>query len=445
LLQACASEGNRHPTALIAVDGLEWDVVLRLLGEGKLPNIAALMQGGSFGEIESFKPTLSPIIWTTVATGQAPNKHGVEGFIHKDELGEDQQLYTARDRKTKAFWNILSDYGLGVHCFGWWITYPVESINGVMVSQTNTTAVLRNPRNALWKGTLLAGVEGQVHPPEYQNHIMSMLADVDASLDEITREIFGELPFAKTEFSQQMWDQTRWAFRADAVYLRAARETVASAKPFDMLAVYIGGPDVSGHRFWRYAYPAEFRYPPSSEQLANFGHLIDDYYVHVDESLGEIIAATPAGTTVMIVSDHGMHAVNQRQSFLPSDPPARANSGNHLDAPPGVFIAAGPSIRDARLGDAGSEALTLDALPTVGGVLDVLPTLLVLKSLPIGRDLDGRPMASVIDGAWLEQHPISIVDTHDDSSWQAARRQRVKEAVDQNERLEQLRSLGYIE
>jgi hypothetical protein len=54
-------------------------------------------------------------------------------------------------------------------------------------------------------------------------------------------------------------------------------------------------------------------------------------------------------------------------------------------------------------------------------------------------------MASVIDGAWLEQHPISIVDTHDDSSWQAARRQRVKEAVDQNERLEQLRSLGYIE
>ncbi len=118
-----------------------------------------------------------------------------------------------------------------------------------MVSQTNTTAVLSNPKNALWKGSLLKGVEEQVHPPELQNQVMGVLEDVDNSLDRITEEVFGKPAHPPTEFSQYMWNQTLWAFRADVTYVRVARNLLEMEEPFDLLAVYIGAPDVSGHRF----------------------------------------------------------------------------------------------------------------------------------------------------------------------------------------------------
>ncbi len=63
---------------LIGVDGLEWRVVLDLVGEERLPVLTRLMREGSFGRLETLVPTFSPVIWTTVATGKLPKKHGIE-------------------------------------------------------------------------------------------------------------------------------------------------------------------------------------------------------------------------------------------------------------------------------------------------------------------------------------------------------------------------------
>ena len=448
---ACTSErsvppGAREPMLLFAVDGLEWRVMQPLLEQGRLPVVASLMERGQFGYLDSMLPTYSPVIWTSIATGKEKEAHGILHFVYTDPDGTaGPRYYTSGHRRTKAFWNILGDYGLTVYCLGWWMTYPAEPIRGVMVSQTNTTAVLEDPRAALWKGTLLQGVAGQVHPPERQNDVMDLLRQVDDDLDSLTREIFGTPRHPLDDFSQRMWTQTLWAFRADAVYLRTARELVASGEPFDLAAVYIGGPDVAGHRFWQYAHPEEFRFPPPRDQVENFGQLIDDYYVYIDRSIGEIVSAAPPEATVWIVSDHGMHATNEAHAFLASDPPAQANSGNHLDAPPGVFIAAGPHIVRKSSDAESARALSLDALPHLGGVLDVLPTLLALKAVPLADDLPGRPMPGVIEGAWLQRFPTSNIPTHDDPDWSRRRQARVVEALDQGQRLEQLRALGYVE
>lgn len=441
------SRGNSVPDALrspmlfFAIDGLEWEVMQPLLADGKLPAIEALMRAGTFGYLESMKPTYSPVIWTTIATGKYPQKHGIRHFIYETRRGF--RYYTSGHRKTKAFWNILSDYGLSVSCFGWWMTYPAEPINGMMVSQTNTTGVLRDPQRALWKGALLRGVEGQVHPPEKQNEIMELLEDVDSSLDEITADIFGEWPHPMTPFSELMWDQTLWAFRADAVYARATIDLVRSGEPFDLVSIYIGGPDVSAHRFWRYAYPENFEYPPSAEQIENFSTLIDNYYAYADRVIGEIVRAAPEGTAVMIVSDHGMHTINAGVVFNVDDLPNKTNSAHHLDAPPGVFIAAGGPFRNGTSVSDG-EPLDLGSLEKVGGVLDILPTLLAAKGVRLGKDLDGVPMLDVLTSRWRSRSEVRYVDSHDTREWLDARDDRIRQAVDQTERLEQLRSLGYI-
>ena len=143
----------RRPLVFVAADGLEWSVLEPLINAGKLPTIARLMAGGTYGYLESMDPTYSPVVWTTIATGKTPAKHGIEHFVYSQD--GHQHYYTSGQRKTKAFWNILSDYGLTTHVLGWWMTYPAESIHGIMIAQTNTTGVLDDPKRALWKGSLL--------------------------------------------------------------------------------------------------------------------------------------------------------------------------------------------------------------------------------------------------------------------------------------------------
>jgi hypothetical protein len=438
--QRPATDVSTPPILLYAVDGLEWNILHPLIEAGRMPVMASLMERGTYGYLETFEPTLSPVIWTTIATGKGFDKHGIRHFVYSvGPDADDKRFYTSGHRETKAFWNILSEYGRTVHCLGWWMTYPVEAINGVMVAQTNTTAALHTD-NALLKGTLLRGVEDQVYPAERQNAVMDILDEVDRNMDSVLVDMFGSVPRATTELAKLLWSQSQWAFRADAVYLRVTKDILASGEPFDLLTVYIGGTDVVGHRFWRYTYPEQFWHPPGPEEVESLGRVIPDYYAYIDRALGELIAAAPENATVIVISDHGMHVVNPEAKFVLEDEPRPRNSGGHLNAPPGVFIAAGPNIVRA----AKDGLPKPDRAKPVGDAVDVLPTLLALKGIPLGKDFEGNVLHDVIDPDFLARVPVRYVDTHDDKEWDQARRLRMKEAEDRAERLEQLRSLGYI-
>ena len=434
------------PVLLFAVDGLEWNVMLPLLQRGELPALADLMRRGVFGELESLRPTWSPVIWTTIATGKGPAKHGIEGFVYGVEVDGrlEPRVFNSGHRRTKAFWNILSDHGRSVDVVGWWITYPAEPIDGLMVSQTNTTAaLLEREAGAILKGTLQEGVPRQVWPQSREAEVLAIHARVDGTLDARLEQHYGKRPHPLGTLEQAVWDESRWAFRADETYLEIV-DARLDEPPADLTAVYVGGPDVVGHRFWRYAYPQEFAHPPDAQQIENFGRLLADSYRRVDRALAAMLAELPAETTVIVVSDHGMHA-DQVEGLFPPDAQREGRlSGNHTGAPPGVFLAAGPRIA-ARAADAPAVGTLARAdLPRLGSVLDVLPTLLALLELPLGEDMPGAPMPAVLDANWLAAHPPARIPTHDDDTWRAAQTRLKAESADLDDRLEQLRSLGYI-
>lgn len=436
---------TRAPLFVFAIDGLEWRVLKPLLEAGKLPVIAALMERGSYGYLSSMQPTFSAVIWTSIATGKTPEKHGIRHFVYEETVSGKKEFryFTSGHRRTKAMWNILSDRGLVNHTIGWWITYPAEPVKGTMVSQTNTTGVLHNPQVALWKGSLIKGVEEQVYPPEKQTRVMDLLAETDAKLDSITTGIFGTPPNPVDEFSQMMWDQTEWAFRADATYVRVARDIIETGGPFDVFSLYIGGTDVAAHRFWRYTFPGQFAHPPDDKQIENFGQVIEKHYEYVDRVIGELTSRVP-DAAVLIVSDHGMHSENVENDFSVDDPPLKTTSAHHLDAPPGVLIAAGGPFKSAGTDWKEGSELDITVLPRLGSVLDVLPTVLALEGIPLGEDMDGSPMRSILDPERFDAEKIRRVPTHDDAEWLAGQTARIRHAVDERERIEQLRSLGYI-
>jgi predicted AlkP superfamily phosphohydrolase/phosphomutase len=269
---------------------------------------------------------------------------------------------------------------------------------------------------------------------------MEILDDTDRSLESLTDEVYGLRPHPTTELSQRIWEKTLWAFRADETYLRVTQDILRRGEDFDLIAVYVGGPDVVGHRFWRYAFPEVFENPPAPEQIENFGQVIANTYEHVDRSLAALIDLAPPDTTFLVVSDHGMHATNLDGHFRTEDSPQFTNSGNHRGAPPGVIIAAGPQIRRS----SETKPWSRESLSSKGALIDLTPTILALKGVPLGEDFDGAPIESILAEGWLNQNPVSTVASHDTEAWLASQKSRQVEAVDELERLEQLRSLGYI-
>jgi predicted AlkP superfamily phosphohydrolase/phosphomutase len=67
---------------------------------------------GAAGQIATLHPPLSPMLWTSIATGKRPFKHGIHGFTEPAPDGGGIRPITNLSRKCKALWNILSQNDL---------------------------------------------------------------------------------------------------------------------------------------------------------------------------------------------------------------------------------------------------------------------------------------------------------------------------------------------
>ncbi len=434
------TDGN-PPILLVGIDGFEWNVLLPLLRAGETPTLAGLMQRGSYGLLETIRPTFSPVIWTSIATGKGPAEHGIRGFVRRQGQGESRRLFNNYDRKAKAFWNILSDYGKRVAVVGWWMTYPAEPVNGLMVAQVNTLdQANRKQGRAIIKGQLMEDLEDQVYPPERLEEVLSINRRVSDTLPDLNRKIFGSFSHPMRPLTERLWDNTQWAFRADATYLEITTEIADEG--WDLLAVYLGGADVAAHRFWRHLRPEAFDYPPPPEEIEDFGDVVPDYYRYIDQSIDRILDRMPSETTVLIVSDHGMHAANRQKAFSSDTIPDKVISAGHSKQPPGVVIAAGAGIA-SRTGAHRLEDLDRSRLSDSASIFDVTPTLLTLLGIPVGADMKGRVLDEWLAG---EVGRAGTVPSHDTQEWVAARAElEARTRRSEPERLEQLRALGYID
>ena len=65
---------------LLGVDGLDPKLTSKFLKEGKLPNIKKYVEAGAQREslqLVCTPPTITPPLWTTLATGALPVTHGI--------------------------------------------------------------------------------------------------------------------------------------------------------------------------------------------------------------------------------------------------------------------------------------------------------------------------------------------------------------------------------
>ncbi len=81
---------------VLGIDGLDYHLVRDLIGQGRLPNLARLGEGGRFTPLATSTPPQSPVAWSTFITGLDPGEHGIFDFIHRHPDTLESFLSTSR-------------------------------------------------------------------------------------------------------------------------------------------------------------------------------------------------------------------------------------------------------------------------------------------------------------------------------------------------------------
>jgi hypothetical protein len=108
----------------LGIDGATWDVMGPLLATGRLPHLQRIIEGGSYGQLISDSGARSPVVWTTIFTGQPPAVHGIDSW----------ERSVSTNRRVKSLWNILNEFGRSVTVINVPGTYPTEQVEGVMLA-----------------------------------------------------------------------------------------------------------------------------------------------------------------------------------------------------------------------------------------------------------------------------------------------------------------------
>lgn len=265
-LAACGgTDAPRRPRwVVIGVDGAERTVIEDLWAEGKLPALREIADRGVWtGLATDFG--ISPVIWTTVATGVDPEAHGITGFAIPTSDGDAPVSSTLR--RAPALWNMLTTAGRRVAVVSWWATWPAEPIAGVMVSD----------RAGL-------GLEEEVTPPAMADTWEEWAAEADRA----------DNPFVGEEVARR---DHRTAVAAEHL----------AAGGWDLLMAYFRDVDVVCHRAWKGWEPE--RFPPQEPAAeARLRREVVAAYEATDAAIGRIVRAAGPEVNVLVLSDHGFHA-----------------------------------------------------------------------------------------------------------------------------------------
>ena len=152
LLIACnpTPQHRESPRRVIFVglDGADWQLLNGYMGDGTMPNLAAMVRTGDKRILLTQHPPLSPLVWTTMMTGVSPLEHRILDFTRFDPVTRRREPITSDERAVPAIWNMATSRGKKAGVFGMWATDPPET--GVIASQS----MIRSNANDVWQRTV---------------------------------------------------------------------------------------------------------------------------------------------------------------------------------------------------------------------------------------------------------------------------------------------------
>ena len=395
---------------LVAIDGFDPGVFETLAADGRVPTLAAALSSARADLASADDDSRDPArAWTTVATGQRPEAHGVRGLETRRVAGVQgtvasdnasrlggalraatdvlrlttPSIASVAERRVKTMWEVAADAGLRTAVVNWWATWPAATSaenGGVVLSDRATLRLERG-----------GALDAEIAPPELYERLRARWPALRQEAVARAQQLLPPSPDSSVRAVLQR------SAELDAMQLALVREVSTPAT--DFAAVYLPGLDIAQHALLGSAEPGQ-----AASAVASRVEALRGYYVFLDRLLAEALAPA-SDRVVMVVTEPGRVA----------------------------------SAARGLLGMAGRVAAT-GAVAT-GRAADVAPTALHALGVPISGELAGSVLTALFDPDFVRRYPVRRVASYGRPSLKATARSG--QPLDQ-EMIDRLRSLGYV-
>lgn len=388
---------SRRPLFVVAVDGVDWQILRAALRSGRLPHIELAVSRGSTSSLDNEGYGFSPPVWTSIITGQSRHYHQIYDFVTRrspilerplDSWWEqippgfgikstintltrvglvEERLTDGRDRRGPSFWQILSHFGYRSLVVNYLMAHPPEEINGIFLGPGS---------------------------PALEEAAAPLRTVSLRHLRGLKKQLLVEYELAADEFA-----------RSAAVTIGLVR-----AEGFDLGTFYTSWPDWFNHLMSLEDYENVL----AGRFERGVPAALIQAYERLDDLIGQLRSAKP-DANILIVSDHGVGlGYKFRQRRL-----------QHVLGCPGIFIAQGPDV--------------VASGPVLSWTMyDLSSTILAYFGVPLARDLKGRLRDDVLAVA----PPTQVVQSYDGA---VVNRHGSTGGEDPKSTLTRLKALGYVQ
>lgn len=135
---------------LLGMDGLDPNLMDKMMDAGELPNFDRLREEGSYSRLQTTLPPETPVAWSGIGTGCNPGKHGIFDFLHRDPASykillsiykvNTSNLLDKREKRylpvrhAPGFWTFATEAGIPATVIRWPAAFPPERITGHFLS-----------------------------------------------------------------------------------------------------------------------------------------------------------------------------------------------------------------------------------------------------------------------------------------------------------------------
>ena len=181
----------------LGIDGMDPDLTRKLVDEGKMPNVKKLIERGACKEnlhMLGSVPTITPPMWTTVATGCNPNVHGITCFWNQSPERPDELVYSFNSALCKAepLWDTAALSGVKTLVFGWpGSSWPpkvhneyLHVIDGTTPSSISMSTNLVGAQEKMYIASVDFKENRYQSATKVENGAGCVLSDVDVQADE---------------------------------------------------------------------------------------------------------------------------------------------------------------------------------------------------------------------------------------------------------------------
>jgi predicted AlkP superfamily phosphohydrolase/phosphomutase len=284
-LASDAASSSAGRVVVIGLDVGDGALIRHWASVGAMPSFRALLDQGSWYELESPAQVLHTSTWPTFATGTSPGRHGVY-YPFQPRPGHQQAQHVAADQYgAPSFWHLADRHGRRCLIYDVPETFPEPGFKGRAIFEWGTWA---------WYGTRAA------QPPQ-------LLTDLKAR--------FGDYPLGMEAMRLGLGRPSRTLLQQklpeSVVHKRESLQWLMQQGEWDLVVATFCETHPAAHYLW----PEGARDAVGTE--VNRFRPMHGVYAAVDRAIGALHESLPPDTTLMIVSGDGVQPNNAGWHLLP--------------------------------------------------------------------------------------------------------------------------------